>query len=81
MEKINDIGSDIDCVSPQLKRTVSILYQIKQNIYDYLFDLYDSKGYFENKEAYYTNLAMLNSVKKVLIAIDKSYDPNNTNKN
>ena len=73
MDKINDLGSDIQSATPQLKRTVTILFQIKQSIYDYLFNLYDSKGYIENKRIYYVNLAMLNQVKKVLVKINDSY--------
>lgn len=75
IEKINEIGGDIQSVSPQLKRTISILFEIKENIYDYLMDLYDANGYFENEIIYNKYLVMLNSVKNILIEIDKAYDP------
>ena len=75
IEKINEIGGDIQSVSPQLKRTISILFEIKSNIYDYLMDLYDANGYFENEIIYNKYLVMLNSVKNILIEIDKAYDP------
>ena len=75
IEKINEIGGDIQSVSPQLKRTISILFEIKSNIYDYLMDLYDANGYFENEIIYNKYLVMLNSVKNILVEIDKAYDP------
>lgn len=75
IEKINEIGGDIQSVSPQLKRTISILFEIKSNIYDYLMDLYDANGYFENEIIYNKYLVMLNSVKNILAEIDKAYDP------
>lgn len=75
IEKINEIGGDIQSVSPQLKRTISILFEIKSNIYDYLMDLYDANGYFENEIVYNKYLVMLNSVKNILVEIDKAYDP------
>lgn len=75
IEKINEIGGDIQSVSPQLKRTISILFEIKSNIYDYLMDLYDANGYFENEIMYNKYLVMLNSVKNILVEIDKAYDP------
>lgn len=75
IEKINEIGGDIQSISPQLKRTISILFEIKSNIYDYLMDLYDANGYFENEIIYNKYLVMLNSVKNILVEIDKAYDP------
>lgn len=80
IEKINDVGSDIDDIGPELKRSITILYQIKENIYDYLMDLYDSKSYFENEVTYKSYLQILNGIKKILDDIDKHYNPDEDTK-
>lgn len=74
IEKINDVGSDIDDIGPELKRSITILYQVKENIYDYLMDLYDSKSYFENEVTYKSYLQILNGIRKILDDIDKHYN-------
>lgn len=73
IEKLNDIGSELDEVNPQIKRILSLLFNLKQMIDDYLTNIYNSKSYIENDIMFNRYLSVLNSVKNIIKDIDNYY--------
>lgn len=74
INKFNDIGSELEEVSTQIKKILSILFNLKQMIDDYLMNIYKTKSYIENDIVFNRYLSILNSVKNIVKEIDKYYD-------
>lgn len=74
INKFNDIGSELEDVSTQIKKILSILFNLKQMIDDYLMNIYKTKSYIENDIVFNRYLSILNSVKNIIKEIDKYYD-------
>ena len=66
VEKINSIGTSYDELNIQIKKSLSILFNLKTMINDYLLYLFDSKSYFDNDAMFNIYLSILNSVKHVI---------------
>lgn len=74
IEKINNIGADFDEVNLQIKKMLTILFNLKQMIDDYLMNIYKGKTYIENDIMFNRYLSILNSVKNILKDIDNYYE-------
>lgn len=82
IKKINEIGSELEEVNSQLKRTLQILFELKKMIYEYLMNTFDTKSYIENDIMYTRYLSVFNSVKNITTEIrkacvDKTEEDNN----
>lgn len=66
IDRINDIGLELNDEYPQLKRLSEVLYKLKDTISFYILNIYDIKSYFENDIIFNRYLTILNGVKKVL---------------
>jgi hypothetical protein len=73
IDKFNSVSSDMDKVSIQVKRTLSILFNLKQMINDYFLNIFDSKTYIENDIMFNRYLSILNNVKNVTKGMDSIY--------
>ena len=72
IKKINEIGSELEEVNSQLKRTLQILFELKNMIYEYLMNTFDTKSYIENDIMYTRYLSVFNSVKNITTEIRKA---------
>ena len=71
IDKLNTISGNIDTINPQIKRTMSVLFELKEMIDDYFNNLFDSKTYIENDIMFNRYLSILNSIKNITEDIDK----------
>lgn len=74
IDKLNNIGSELDEVNPQIKRVLALLFNLKQMIDDYLTNIYKTKSYIENDIMFNRYLSVLNSVKNIIKDIDNYYE-------
>ena len=73
-DKLNNIGSELDEVNPQIKRVLALLFNLKQMIDDYLTNIYKTKSYIENDIMFNRYLSVLNSVKNIIKDINNYYE-------
>lgn len=78
IEKYNSISMEYDDINEQIKNIISILFNNKKMIGDYLLNIYDSKSYIENEIMYNRYLAVLNSVKNISIELKNSMIDDNS---
>lgn len=74
IDKLNNIGSELDEVNPQIKRVLALLFNLKQMIDDYLTNIYKTKSYIENDIMFNRYLSVLNSVKNIIKDINNYYE-------
>ena len=70
--KLNDVSTEVDSVNAQIKRSLTMLFELKQMIRDYFSNMYESKSYIENDIMFNRYLSMLNAVKNITKEIDKA---------
>lgn len=70
IEKFNSSNTSYEELNMQIKKSLSILFNLKQMVSDYVMELFDSKSYMENDIMFNRYLSILNSVKKVTKDID-----------
>lgn len=80
IDKINGIGTPYDELNLQIKKTLAVLYNLKQMVSDYITNLFSSKSYTENDINFNRYLSILNSVKGIIKDINKSIMDEDENK-
>lgn len=78
IEKINSISTPYEDLNIQIKKTLSILFNLKQMVSDYITNLFESKSYMENDINFNRYLSILNSVKGIVNDINKSIGEDET---
>ena len=74
IDKLNNISdADLEEYGVQIRKTLSMLFDLKQMVSDYATKLYDSKSYIENDIMFNRYLSILNTVKNITSDIRKSY--------
>lgn len=74
IDKLNNISdADLEEYGVQVRKTLSMLFDLKQMVSDYATKLYDSKSYIENDIMFNRYLSILNTVKNITSDIRKSY--------
>ena len=74
IDKLNNISdADLEEYGVQVRKTLSMLFDLKQMVSDYATKLYDSKSYIENDIMLNRYLSILNTVKNITSDIRKSY--------
>lgn len=74
IDKLNNISdADMEEYGVQVRKILSVLFDLKQMISDYAMKLYDSKSYIENDIMFNRYLSILNTVKNITSDIRKSY--------
>lgn len=74
IDKLNNISdADLEEYGVQVRKTLSMLFDLKQMVSDYTTKLYDSKSYIENDIMFNRYLSILNTVKNITSDIRKSY--------
>jgi len=73
INKINNVSIEAEDVAAQLKRTLTILFELKKMIYDYVMVSFDNKSYIENDIMYTRYLSVFNSVKNITTDIKNLY--------
>lgn len=80
IDKINRIGTPYEELNIQIKKTLAVLYNLKQMVSDYITNLFNSKSYIENDINFNRYLSILNSVKGIIEDINKSIVDEDENK-
>lgn len=74
IDKLNNISdADMEEYGVQIRKVLSVLFDLKQMISDYATKLYASKSYIENDIMFNRYLSILNTVKNITSDIRKSY--------
>jgi hypothetical protein len=80
IDKLNGLGAGLEEVDRQIKRSLSILFELKQMVSDYLLNMYDSKTYIENDIMFNRYLSVLNAIKNITNDIDSIYQDDTSTK-
>ena len=66
IDKLNQISVDADELSPQVRRTIAVLSDMKNDVSFYILNLYDHKSYMENDTMFNYLLLKLNGIQDVI---------------
>lgn len=79
-DKFNSLSLEADEVNLQTKKVVSIIFDLKQMIADYILNIFDTKSYIENDIMFNEYLLVFNSIKNITKEIKNMYTNDNVDK-
>lgn len=69
IDRLNLVSVDADELSIQVRRSIKVLYTMKNDISFYILNIYDQKSYLENDTMFNYFLLKLDNIKKVVKTI------------